>query len=78
MTTQASPTQLRCASPPLRPDDAGAAALTLTALVEGAPASGDYGRVVDTLPFTFFDGRLPPAISAVSPQGVPPPSRHIG
>ena len=46
----ASPTQLRCASPPLLPGDAGAAALTLTALVNGAPATADYGRVVDTMP----------------------------
>ena len=67
----ASPTQLRCASPALLPDDAGAAALTLTALVHGAPATADYGRVVDTLPFTFFDGALPPLISRISPQGVP-------
>ena len=36
-----------------------------------ATSSGDYGRVVDTLPFTFFDGARPPVATAVSPQGVP-------
>ena len=53
------------------PEDAGTALLTLTALVGGAPATADYGRVVDTLPFTFFDGARPPLITRISPQGVP-------
>ena len=35
-----SPTELRCASPLLLPDDAGAAALTLTTLVDGEAATG--------------------------------------
>ena len=70
----ASPTQLRCASPPLLPGDAGAAALTLTALVNGAPATADYGRVVDTLPFTFSDGELPPLTLTLTPAPTPTPT----
>ena len=67
----ASPSQLKCLSPRLAADDAGAAELTLTAMISDEVATGDYGRVVDTLPFTFYDGSLPPQLTSLSPEGVP-------
>jgi len=65
-----SPTQLRCASPQLDATEVGGSSLTLTPLIDGDRARGDY-RTDDSLRFTFYDGSLPPQLSSLSPQGVP-------